>query len=169
MAFLGILPEVPSFGTQLAQGLGSGLSQGFEKGLEFAQKMALKKKDQQQLGSLYADRLSSRYSRAIREIDNGLKSGIYGSTRSDPYVQALHKREALVQERDQVLGMLKAAEEPKKEVVETEKEEKVPKKKKKKIKFNASNKEHIAKMRQLEKEFKGDQKRVNEALAREFE
>lgn len=38
-----------------------------------------------------------------------------------------------------------------------------------KIKFNPKNPEHLAKFRQLDKRFKGDRKKVNEALAREFE
>lgn len=37
-----------------------------------------------------------------------------------------------------------------------------------KVKFNHQNKEHVAKYNQLEKEFKGDAKKINEALAREF-
>lgn len=49
-----------------------------------------------------------------------------------------------------------------------EKEEK-KEEKNRKTKFNPNNREHVAKMKQLEKTFKGDRKKVNEALAREFE
>lgn len=38
-----ILPEVPSFGTQLARGLGSGISSGISQSVQFAQQMALEK------------------------------------------------------------------------------------------------------------------------------
>ena len=41
--------------------------------------------------------------------------------------------------------------------------------KNRKTKFNPNNREHVAKMKQLEKTFKGDRKKGNEALAREFE
>lgn len=37
-----------------------------------------------------------------------------------------------------------------------------------KILFNPSNKQHISKLKQLEKKFKGDRSKVNEALSREF-
>lgn len=43
MAFLGVLPEAPSFGTQLARGLGGGISAGLGNALQFSQKMALEK------------------------------------------------------------------------------------------------------------------------------
>lgn len=39
----------------------------------------------------------------------------------------------------------------------------------KKMKFNPKNPEHISKFKQLDKQFKSDRKKVNEALAREFE
>jgi hypothetical protein len=40
--------------------------------------------------------------------------------------------------------------------------------KKGKVKFNPSHPEHISKFKQLDKEFKGNKQKVNEALAREF-
>lgn len=41
-----ILPEVPSFGTQIARGLGAGISSGIGGGLEFIKEMALEKQKQ---------------------------------------------------------------------------------------------------------------------------
>jgi hypothetical protein len=43
MAFRGVLPEVPSFGTQLARGLGGGLSQGIQQAGQLLTQSALEK------------------------------------------------------------------------------------------------------------------------------
>lgn len=40
MAYLGILPEAPSFSTQLARGLGSGIGSGINQGISLAEKLA---------------------------------------------------------------------------------------------------------------------------------
>lgn len=57
-----ILPEVPSFGTQIARGLGSGFSQGLAQSLQFAQEKAKESRRQkmlQQIESLSGNRPSS--------------------------------------------------------------------------------------------------------------
>ena len=43
MAYRGILPEVPSFGTQLARGLGGGLSAGIGKAMDLASQLAFER------------------------------------------------------------------------------------------------------------------------------
>ncbi len=49
MAFRGILPEAPSFGTQLARGLGGGFGSGLSKSADIAQQLALKKAENPQV------------------------------------------------------------------------------------------------------------------------
>lgn len=43
MAFAGVIPEAPGFGTQLARGIGQGFSKGIGSASDFADKMALQK------------------------------------------------------------------------------------------------------------------------------
>lgn len=47
MAYMGIIPEAPSAGTQLARGLGGGLGAGLTNAAQFAQQMALQKQGSQ--------------------------------------------------------------------------------------------------------------------------
>lgn len=42
-----ILPEVPSFGTQIARNIGSGLGQGINSGMDFASKLAMQRQKSQ--------------------------------------------------------------------------------------------------------------------------
>jgi hypothetical protein len=52
MAFLGVLPEAPSFGTQLARGLGAGLGAGVSQASQLAAQLGLEKYKQQQRQNL---------------------------------------------------------------------------------------------------------------------
>lgn len=52
MAFMGVIPEAPSFGSQIARGLGGGLSQGLMQKANFAQQMAIQKQKSQPLVDL---------------------------------------------------------------------------------------------------------------------
>lgn len=47
MPYMGLIPDAPSFGSQLARGLGGGFGQGLNRASEFAQQMALQKQGSQ--------------------------------------------------------------------------------------------------------------------------
>lgn len=173
MAFRGVLPEVPSFGTQLARGLGGGLGAGISSAADFAQKLALKRAtrnpyEELQQSRLAADSLFKQYSTRIKEMQNYLNSGMYGKGEAENIRQTIKN---LQDERDSMFGWSQKVKEPTVSSPEPAGEpvaQEPTKKKAQKVKFNPKNPEHVAKFEQLDKEFKGDKKKVNDALSREF-
>ena len=112
---------------------------------------------------LQLDRTIKRYNSRIKEVQNSLKEA--RSTEREPLLQQLRD---LQSERDKILDFKALQggvdeEEESDEEVDITGEDETPK-----VKFNPKNKEHIAKFQQLDKKFKGDRKKVNAALAREF-
>lgn len=66
MAYLGVLPEAPSFGTQLARGLGAGVGAGLSQSADLAQRLALEK---QKMGSLAQQ---TKHLEKIKSLETGL-------------------------------------------------------------------------------------------------
>lgn len=66
MAFMGIIPEAQSFGTQLARGLGGGLGAGASQAVNFAQQMALEKAKSKSLAH------ETKQLEKVKMIENGL-------------------------------------------------------------------------------------------------
>lgn len=92
------------------------------------------------------------YNQRIKEEQAKLKESFVPEERKS--IQA--RIEHLQRERDEILGY------------EASDEMEAESPKKKRMKFNPKNKEHIAKFNQLDKEFNGDRKKVNQALSKEF-
>lgn len=104
------------------------------------------KMDQQR--RLQEQEMRTKYSQRIKEEQAALKDQYNPEERK----QTGARIRQLQNERDQILGF---------EFDDEELEQP-------KMKFDPKNPEHIKKFEQLDKKFKGDRKKVNEALAREF-
>jgi hypothetical protein len=66
-----LLPENPSFGTQLARNLGGGISRGLTNAQEFAQRIALEKEKQKGRKNMYSEVMKEQQlSSALNTISN---------------------------------------------------------------------------------------------------
>ena len=153
-----ILEQNPSFSALLGRGLGQGFSQGVSKGAEFAQKMAVAKRQdpyrEMQQFRLAADSKYKQLSGFIREADNILKDPFY------PFAEG--EKERIKQQRDQVSDQRNEI-----FALSSKLEESQPTKKK--PKFSKKSPSHMAKFEQLVKDFGKDEKKVREVLSREFD
>lgn len=80
MAFRGILPEAPSFGTQLARGLGGGFGQGIASSADLAQKLSLQKAKSQDMAKLQA---SNQENEALKRLTGQDVSGLSGDLKRE--------------------------------------------------------------------------------------
>jgi hypothetical protein len=113
------------------------------------------KMDQQ--ARLRRDEVRKSYNQRIKEEQNKRKELF----KTEDIMMSDHIIKKLQNERDQLLGF-ELEQEPKEEMMEIKEEPE------KKVKFNPANPSHMSKFKQLDKEFKGDKKKVNKALAKEF-
>jgi hypothetical protein len=118
---------------------------------------------------LTKDSISARYGRAIGEIDNSLKNGLYRYGTPE-YEQAIEFRKRLAKERDTLLGFAGTEEES---LVEDE-EIVQPKKKqmpssKRLPKFDINNPKHRSRRDSVLTKTQGDRKKAGLVLSKEFE
>jgi hypothetical protein len=113
------------------------------------------KMDQQ--ARLRRDEVRKSYNQRIKEEQNKRKELF----KTEDIMMSDRIIKKLQNERDQLLGF-ELDEEPKEEMMDMEEESE------KRVKFNPANSSHMSKFKQLDKEFKGDKKKVNKALAKEF-
>lgn len=88
-----ILPEVPSFGTQFARGLGAGLSQGLGKSADFAMKMNLQQAKQKEKETNALAEAMQTASSSIDTLENLInKPGIGLLSQLNPSAEARRNR-----------------------------------------------------------------------------
>lgn len=166
--YRGILPEVPSFAQQMGRSIGKGLNSASD----MFQKQVLEKNKaqdpykQSQQARLQADSMFKQYSTRIKEIQNTLSSGMYGSGQRPVLEQQV---QAIQDERDRLFGWSQKGEEKQEKDQAKETKDEVLKPKKKKTKFTDKNKDHVAKFDQLHKKFKGDEEEIRKILETEFD
>jgi len=122
---------------------------------------------------LTKDSISARYGRAIGEIDNSLKNGLYRYGTPE-YEQAIELRKRLAKERNTLLGFAGTEDES---LDENEDEGIIqPKKQPKKVvssqklpKFDVNNPKHRARRDAVLRKTQGNRKKAGLVLSKEFE
>ena len=165
MAYMGIIPDAPSFGTQVARGLGEGISKGIGKSEVLRQQ--LKGKDpyrKLQQTRLALDSKYKQLSGFIKEADALLKNDSLYPFKPGEKEALKQQRDLVSDQRNQLFALNQALDSG-----EGEEEMHEEPKKKSKPKFMKSNKEHMAKFNQLSKQYGRDEGKIRKVLEKEFD